>query len=375
MMMSGSKPITDVAELRVHLQFAVGLEWATIPLYLTALYSIPEGENSAATQVIQGVVIEEMLHMALAANVLNAIGGEPSTTTVADVPEDGVTSSPIPSFPGTIPFLPSLGQLHLRPFSPEALDTFLAIEHPAPPSAKKPKVGYGSIGAFYSAIIKALKNKRVCPDRVFKDAQKQRAGCQIQPEEFYGGASELLVVTNRDEAVKAINKIVEQGEGLPPGELEKKAADHGVVPNFAPPVQDGDQLPDRWKMYSHYARFNEIRTGRRYHPNQLIGQAPKGMLLPSDWNAVYPMAPDPDSSKYAATDVAAAVDSCNDTYTQLIEGLYAAFNGAPGKLREMVTVMWSLKYEVQALMKTPSPLKSEAGQSVGAPFEFQQRAR
>ena len=58
------------------LQQAVMVEHSTIPLYLTALFSIANGSEVAAA-TIHSVVIEEMLHMTIAANTLNAVGGAP----------------------------------------------------------------------------------------------------------------------------------------------------------------------------------------------------------------------------------------------------------------------------------------------------------
>jgi hypothetical protein len=63
--------------LRELLEAAVQLELATIPPYLCALYSIHPGTNTEAALVLRSVVVEEMLHMVLSANVLNAIGGRP----------------------------------------------------------------------------------------------------------------------------------------------------------------------------------------------------------------------------------------------------------------------------------------------------------
>ena len=62
------------------------LEHATIPPYLTALYSIHPGTNADAAHVIRVVAVEEMLHLTLAANVLNAVGGTPDLTAPDFVP-------------------------------------------------------------------------------------------------------------------------------------------------------------------------------------------------------------------------------------------------------------------------------------------------
>ncbi|XP_068752704.1 uncharacterized protein [Montipora capricornis] len=68
----------SVEQLRQDLQTALQLEHATIPPYLTALASIKFSYNLAIQNVLKEIVIQEMMHMALVANILNAIGGQPS---------------------------------------------------------------------------------------------------------------------------------------------------------------------------------------------------------------------------------------------------------------------------------------------------------
>ena len=67
-------PITTPEELRQHLALAVQVELTTVPPYLYALYSI-EDQTSEAARLIKSVVAEEMLHAALVANLLVAVGG------------------------------------------------------------------------------------------------------------------------------------------------------------------------------------------------------------------------------------------------------------------------------------------------------------
>jgi hypothetical protein len=69
--------LTTVEELRAALQQALTLEHATIPAYLCALFSLKHDRNTEAGDIIRGVVRQEMLHMALVGNLLNAIGGAP----------------------------------------------------------------------------------------------------------------------------------------------------------------------------------------------------------------------------------------------------------------------------------------------------------
>src|SRR5687768_4726057 len=75
------------------IQDAIKLEHSTIPPYLYALYSLKEGNNQGIIDIIQSVVIEEMLHMTLACNILNALGGTPEID----------TPSFVPTYPGTLP--------------------------------------------------------------------------------------------------------------------------------------------------------------------------------------------------------------------------------------------------------------------------------
>lgn len=53
------------------------LDHSTIPLYLTAYFSIKEGTKLKIAEILYDIVVEEMLHFTIACNVLNAIGGNP----------------------------------------------------------------------------------------------------------------------------------------------------------------------------------------------------------------------------------------------------------------------------------------------------------
>src|SRR5271155_84563 len=78
--------IKTLDQLRTYLNKAMQLEHATIPPYLTALYSIHPGTNSDAAHILRVVAVEEMLHLTLAANVLNAVGGKPNLSAKGFVP-------------------------------------------------------------------------------------------------------------------------------------------------------------------------------------------------------------------------------------------------------------------------------------------------
>src|SRR5437764_1312993 len=73
----------DKSDLHHHLQHALDLELWTIPLYLTALFSIKDlkklkhHEYPEAAKLILSVVIQEMLHTELVCNIYNALGFSP----------------------------------------------------------------------------------------------------------------------------------------------------------------------------------------------------------------------------------------------------------------------------------------------------------
>src|SRR4051794_36728000 len=145
---SGAHPIDTIDDLRTHLQWAIELEHATIPPYLCALYSLDPDRNSEAAQVIGGVMGEEMLHLALAANLLNAVGGHPRL----DLPEL------LPPYPHPLPHSAHNIHVSLLPFSPEALAMFLRIEQPAAVDAPAEGFNYRTIGQFYAAIEAGLRH-------------------------------------------------------------------------------------------------------------------------------------------------------------------------------------------------------------------------
>src|SRR3954451_24786724 len=71
----------DRSELYIWLQKAIELEHSTIPPYLTAMCSLKPGPNDGIGRLIRSIVVEEMLHLTIAGNILIAIGGRPAINT------------------------------------------------------------------------------------------------------------------------------------------------------------------------------------------------------------------------------------------------------------------------------------------------------
>src|SRR6266446_2821376 len=112
--------LTTVQDAQTMLQTAIGVEFGTLPPYLYALFSIRAGTNAEAEHRIKSVVLQEMIHMCLACNMLNALGGDPALhpqTYPGPLPGDiGPDGTPL--------------TLHLYSFSAQAMVQAMAIEQP-----------------------------------------------------------------------------------------------------------------------------------------------------------------------------------------------------------------------------------------------------
>ncbi|SES47543.1 Ferritin-like [Streptomyces sp. yr375] len=355
--MTDSKRIKSLGELKAALQLAVGLELSTIPVYLTGLYSIKDGTNTEAVQTIRSVVMEEMLHMTLAANVLNALRTVPSP---APVTFRGQEISPIPVYPLDSPLIAGIGTLELGPLTPQAVAGYVDIEHPLHGATKLSEIPLGScvyatIGEFYEAILAALADPAICPDSEFDHRNQVPAG------EYYGGAGFVIEVKDRETARQAIQKIIDEGEGLDPAKLGDKAKT----------VTDDDKLRNGWQMYSHYVRFREIQSGRRFRSTQLANQEPEGALLLVDYDSVHPALHIAINGDTVGGPEGAALSEFDLAYTRLVDDLYLAFSGKPKQVPDKladsgvgprpalpiaVHGMYGLKNMAVALMRTPSPV-------------------
>jgi len=333
--------IKDRESLQKHLQWALTLELSTLPPYLSALYSIPDGSNTMAAKLIQSVVMEEMLHMTLVANLLNAIGGKPRLN----------RAKYIPTYPTYLPHSDDSFLVELLPFSEQAIETFLNIERPAKPGASPEPEKYHTIGQFYEAIEQAfgkLERKYKKEGKtLFTGKQKHQVTGDVW---YYGGGGGPIAVQDLKSATKALEEIAEQGEGL------------------AHSIFDGDAEFGQEEL-AHYFKFKEIQLGQQYLETDTPASGPTGPELPVNWTARYPMRPNPKASEYKSQPaVHRLMVEFNQGYTDLLLALHTAFNGSPEALRDAVPLMYDLKYRAQTLMQIPSG--DDDGTTAGPPFEF-----
>ena len=317
----------NLKELRGALQFAVSLEHFTIAPYLCALYSIHEGANPEAVRIIRSVAVEEMLHMVLASNTLNAIGGKPIIG----------AGEPLPVYPTAMPYSAIGFPVNLLRFSKDAINTFLRIERPAA-QTKPPKPGtFWSIGEFYMSVRQALRRldgeaRKTNPKGIFTGTQQQFT------EEHYGSGGKVFAVYSLHDAERALDEIVGQGEGVD-GSIEDSDG-----PTFGPNVE-----------YAHYFRFNEIFHERRYRPEDKPSDAPSGNPLPVDWNAVYNMIPNPRMDMFRnLPQLHAKMRHFNRLYTKLLDNLHQTCNGLPEVfVKEGVPMMHAMRMAAIDLLQEP----------------------
>lgn len=325
-----AKPLGTQTEVQSALQYAIKLEHATIPPYLTALWSLKDS-NQAVASIINGIVFQEMQHLAIDANILNAIGGAPSI----DTPEF------VPSYPGGLPF--HIGdrngnhfEVGLKHCSLDLVrDVFMHIEEPDQPldipirshlATLTADQEYRTIGDFYRALRAALK-----PEWFTGDPARQVGGV-------------VNKVTSLADAQAGIDLIVLQGEGT-------------------------TKSPSDGKEIAHYYRFEEIANQMTLTPNKTVpvGYSFGPPPIPFDPKGVWPTIDNPTSASYpAGSQARLRSDLFNGSYSDLLEALHATFNGAPGRMSDAVGLMYDVKLQAIALMQVPVG----NGRTAGPCFEY-----
>jgi hypothetical protein len=219
--------VTHREQLWYLLQEAAQLEHMIMCQYLYASFSLKTGPDEGLTseqatavanwhRMLTGIAVEEMLHFALVCNVMSAIGAAPPVGR--------------PNFPRQSDHLPPGVQFRLLPFGRDSLTHFLYLERPEgmerldadeftparpgpePVAADEvmPRMeGFSTAGHLYRGIESGL--------RSFAEAVGERKlfvgppSAQATPELF--GWPKLVAVTDLASARKAIDEIIEQGEG------------------------------------------------------------------------------------------------------------------------------------------------------------------
>lgn len=318
-------------ELYPHLQSAIELEHATIPPYLTAMFSL-KPTNAHISRLIGTIVHQEMLHMTIAANVLNAIGGHPQVNR----PEF------IPRYPGPLPM--SIGgpdfEVGIAAFSrPLLTNVFMKIEEPEDPiaigRARSSPDQFATIGEFYQALIDKITQ---LGNGIFVPAVDRQVLTWFRPDQ-------LFAIIDVATATASLEIIVRQGEGT---------------------TTDPMQSPDN---AAHYYKFGEIVAGQRLVRRDDGTWAYAGELIPYDEGGVYPMKPNPTLAGFPkGSQARTRAGQFAYNYTSLLNALQIAFNGTPSQIDVVIGLMYDLKVMAVALMSTP--LWDGDGMNAGPCYEY-----
>lgn len=372
------------------LQTAILIEHSTIPPYLTALYSIKDGTNILPSQIIRSVAVEEMLHMIMVCNVMNAVSIQPSVNRPQNYP----------NYPMKLPLNVDF-YVGLETFSSNSIATFIAIESPSNPLVKAPKYDYEAqpeamlsrggvqennlwtlenmkdfimknvhtIGEYYDVvffyivvfqIIAYYKANGKLP-QTFEELNKGGIftgdpAKQIRPEQYYGSGGKLYPVDALEGVILVFQEIKGQGEG----------ADDSIFDVDPSQFEEGAEL-------AHYFRFKEIfhehfYLGGDYRPftdedgMMPVTTPPVGKPLPVDWNAAYPMKPNPKMSDYQSNpQLFEQGKQFNITYKKLLDAIQAAVEGHSEELAKSIMYMYALKEQAIGLMSQPLTSQYNAG--------------
>ena len=246
----------DLAWLKQALQWAIELEFFTIPPYLTAFWSVKDSSDPVAV-AIREVLIEEMLHMSLACNMLVSIGGIPKI----DDPEV------VPRYPNPMPGgVKPLLTVALEGLSETAIRTFMAIEEPETDistlEAVRADETFTRIGEFYDAIENAFYGIDEIESLMTREGQVEGYFGETQQPD---GSDVPKSIGTLSEVSAAIKLIKDQGEGT---------------------SEDiGD--PDTGEL-AHYYRFKEIDVGKKlvFIPGRDWVHAGPEVAMPDRWPVV-----------------------------------------------------------------------------------------
>jgi hypothetical protein len=223
--------IENRAQLIYLLTEAAELEHSVLCCYLFAKFSMKRDASEGLTTsqeaalkswrgTIGHVVVQEMLHLASACNLLTAVGGSPQLRR--------------PNLPTSARAYPPAFKLALVPFGLEALDQFIFLERPesmdasvhpatsyqhsALPTGSLSDIftrerNYRTLGELYRGIEDGLKylTHKLGEEKLFVG----RPGSQTADAYHLQG---LTPVHDLDSALSALGVIIEQGEGASPAE-------------------------------------------------------------------------------------------------------------------------------------------------------------
>lgn len=328
----------DISKLREYLQHAIKVELFTIPPYLCGLYSLKDS-SSEAYIYIQSVLIEEMLHVQLAANMLNAIGGRPRLT----------GESAVCTYPSAMPFRKPGFTIGLVPVSVMQMNKFVEIELPdymleeGQEDTTDPAPCYYTIGGIYAAIESGLEQVNRLTN-IF-------TGPLTNQVTTYGRNDTTVI--DLETAKKAIEIIVSQGEGdeiCKPDNLEKckdECENDPVDPDKC--KEEKCKCEDINGNLPHYWKFIELAKHDDEYWRDRVYPIYEGPLSPEEEERL--------------GNLSAFFDGC---YSWILIDLELGFNGGPVKVgKDIGSLMFQVIKPLAIYM-----IRGKAGRNIYPQFGY-----
>lgn len=339
------RPIKTSQSMQRHLQWAVTLEFFTVSAYLVSCYSIKD-RGSTAYQLIRSVVFEEMLHVYLVSNIMNAIGSSPK-----------FTNAHCPDYPTFIPHVAEGGPyVQLQAATVEQMQqVFMAIENLAPVEAPAEGNHFQTIGQFYKAI--SIGFEKYSTEEWFKNP----VGKQRTDYYFGGGAGKVIAVTDKASALLAIDEIVKQGEGA--------SNIHAPLVPF-----------ENWGSYENYGKRTDNTYGPILGSSRELSHYYKFKVLADGIVPItdtYPMLPNPSPDKFTNQQAAKAAEVFNYSYSAMLYAMEQSFS-SDKKENPFFTVACPIMQSILSplgvqlmTMPTDSNGDSSNGPNAGPPFQWE----
>jgi rubrerythrin len=359
-------------ELIFLLSEAAELEHSLLCSYLFTAFSLKsEPEEGLSEQecamvqgwkkTISGVAAQEMLHLALVSNLLTAIGAAPHFSR--------------PNFPQKSKYYPASIRLALTPFNPQTLQHFIYIERPEgttledalifkePDASVKEQVTAGAVTVNEAVTTSAVPIAQdfVTLEELYRgiEAGFRHLAQKYGEQRLFSGPSHsqataalfsftgLQGITDKASALKAIELIIEQGEGSP-----------------------------KHRTDSHYAKFrtiqeeyNQLKAQRaEFEPSRPVLENPFG-ALPVDTVEKVNLLDDP-----YTVDISNVFNGVYEVMLQMLVRFFAHTQETDSELKILIDTAINMMFELikplgELLTKLPAG-PSYPNQTAGPSFQF-----
>lgn len=399
---------------------------------MTALATLKTSKNAVIRHRLREVFIQEMFHLTLVANILNAVGGKPTLN------DPGF----IPGYPSALP-----GGLHpklivpIKKFTLSLVkDVFSMIEQPEVEVATsssfkhiftfvrkiKDRLGHcqgseAGVNCELEGNTLTLMNPSGCfisdaeKAQFLKEFKERRFIKLIHREAKKHGLSSTDDLVYHNNTIGGFYRHILQGLGyltdcgadnsIFTGDESKqvtydgwtwsghsmKVADYlSAVDAIKAIVDQGEgsspcnpeAISEEGKMeLSHYYTFLSVIQGHeiKVSPNPHVGEEVNckydftGPEIPFDPNAVWPMVDNANLSMYGNnTKASSAAKKFNRKYTEMLTSLDNVFNGHADQIGATIGLMYTLFTELQELVQIPIDIQGDqyVGPNVGPTYDF-----